>query len=792
MQIRLLLVCALLACGLPAQTQPPIRSWADAEKLETQLQTQPGDVEAHTQLVRFYAYPPHDHAEDAKAPRLKHLLWFVDNHPESWVLAGAFGGLSPQALAEMDTAWKKVLAAPKPLFDSYYNAVMFYRAADPDRARQIADEGFGRYPGNQRISTAKGSLMADAIAGVKTFDQYGRASAFDDTQPRSAQAGLDRKELESSDNVGLVEGAANALVQDIEPLHARRMNNQVQELEDLIGQLYHRVDVLDPNSARWKVGLINASRTFANTVDTPAKKIALLEKGAAASGNANAKVLLAPDLAEQYLAVGDNAKAAEAANQMLTGDQNQSNPNAGYNVLTGNLLLGRVALAKGDTKEAARRLLAAGHAPASTQLANMGPVDWHLPEGLLTAGERDAVLSYLELLRGIWPNGSGRLAGWISTMQSGGIPVFTVAAGAFSKDRFIGRAAPEIRLKDLKGAEVSLADFKGKVVLVDFWATWCAPCRQEMPEFQNIARELAADVVVLAVDVDEPLDTVAEYIQKEKFTFPVLLGKDTGVVERYSVSGYPTTLAIDKNGLVVDAMVGSNSGGLRPMIEKARAGAPAPALGSTPPPAVTSTRAPAPPSVSGTAEDFYRDAVRQHASKDYAGAIESLNRALDLRPDWVLAFATRADDHAHARQFDEALADYNRAIQLDPKRGASFNGRGLAYSNSQRHEQAIPDYTRALELEPAAASYNNRGWAYLETGKLDEALADLNKALEMSPAYTTALFNRAHLFEKRLEFAKAIADYDSILHIEPSNSSAERQKVTDVRRMEERGGGGDH
>jgi thiol-disulfide isomerase/thioredoxin len=81
--------------------------------------------------------------------------------------------------------------------------------------------------------------------------------------------------------------------------------------------------------------------------------------------------------------------------------------------------------------------------------------------------------------------------------------------GFAQESHYVGNPAPEFRLKNLKGDEVALADFKGKVVLVDFWATWCGPCREEMPAFEKIHRD--RDVVVLAVDANEPLETVAPF-----------------------------------------------------------------------------------------------------------------------------------------------------------------------------------------------------------------------------------------------------------------------------------------
>ena len=800
MLTRLLLVCSLAAALLCAQNPPPIRSWAEAEKLEAELDSHSDDMNIRAGLLRYYTQqgmsrqPPNQ----VKPLRRKHILWFIEHHPEQSVLgensgimdASGYPSADPEGYAECSAAWQKVLAAPKPLFDTFANAIAFYRTADPARARRIAKDGLKRYPGNARISLKMGMLMAYAIEGVKTVDLNGNAASFDEAQTKSRQAEHDRKALETSGDTNLIQGAASALQQQIYPLNSRHLTAPLQNVEELIVHLYEHANEIDPNMGRWKLSLMTAYLRFASVTAAPTEKIAFLEKARAAAPNPSARISVLPELSRQYLTAGNTAKAAEAANELLNADQDTLNRN-GIAVFTAHTVLGRIALRQGDAKEAARHLLAAGRAPSTEQLSSYGPGDWSLAEELLAAGDRDSVLAYLDLLRGLWKNDNGRLDNWASTIRSGGTPKFD--PNAFPTGLYVGRPAPEFQLKDLHGAEVALADFKGKVVLLDFWATWCGPCRQEMPEFQRIHRELAAkDVVVLALDVDEPLETVVEYMDKEKFTFPVLLANGASVMNRYSVHAYPTTFAIDKNGLVADVVVGGGSESasrLQALIGKARAGA-SPGLppippASAPPSAVSSARGPAPATPSATAEDFYRDAVRQHDSKDYAGAIQSLDRALELRPDWLLGIATRADNLYHAKLYAEAVAGFDRAIQLDPKRAASYDGRGLAYSNSGRHAQAIPDYTRAIELLPGLASaYNNRGWAYLETGHLDEALADLNKALDLNPAYTTALFNRAHLFERREEYAKAIADFDAVLHVEPANTPAAYQKTVDLRRLQ--------
>lgn len=106
-----------------------------------------------------------------------------------------------------------------------------------------------------------------------------------------------------------------------------------------------------------------------------------------------------------------------------------------------------------------------------------------------------------------------------------------------------------VYLKNLAGEEVSLEDYRGKIVFLNFWATWCQYCRAEMPDVQKLHEEYE-DVVVLAVDVREEQDVVEEYIDEGGYTFQVLMDTTGEVSEYYYVSGLPTTYTIRADGSI--------------------------------------------------------------------------------------------------------------------------------------------------------------------------------------------------------------------------------------------------
>lgn len=177
-----------------------------------------------------------------------------------------------------------------------------------------------------------------------------------------------------------------------------------------------------------------------------------------------------------------------------------------------------------------------------------------------TGAEAQATIAALMAAAGVEGGGSGTTVVDVppAAPDSGGLSVGLVEPGMAS----LGEPAPPFSLAGpAAGSTVSLADHAGKGILLNFWATWCVPCRVEMPFLQALHDQHAAsgELAVVAIDVDEPAEVVAPYLAELGLTFPVGLDVDGRVADQYRIGTYPTTYLIGRDGRVMSIKRGAYS-----------------------------------------------------------------------------------------------------------------------------------------------------------------------------------------------------------------------------------------
>lgn len=128
-----------------------------------------------------------------------------------------------------------------------------------------------------------------------------------------------------------------------------------------------------------------------------------------------------------------------------------------------------------------------------------------------------------------------------------------------------GAKVPNFTLLNMQDEKVSLQDFKGQIVILNFWATWCPPCRQEMPEFNKMDAELrkSGEAVLLTINLTdgqrETKAKVSQFMASNKYGFRVLLDSEGKAASIFNIRGIPTTVIIDRNGALYEQIVGATT-----------------------------------------------------------------------------------------------------------------------------------------------------------------------------------------------------------------------------------------
>ncbi len=142
----------------------------------------------------------------------------------------------------------------------------------------------------------------------------------------------------------------------------------------------------------------------------------------------------------------------------------------------------------------------------------------------------------------------------------------------FEVDGLVNAKAPDFTLKDMQGRNVTLSSLKGKAVILNFWATWCPPCKAEMPSLNKLYLELRGrGLEVIAVSTDSSLMHVKDYLAKARLDFTIVHDEKRSVLKQYKVFSMPTTFLINREGVIAERIFGEEEwtdADIRKRIEK--------------------------------------------------------------------------------------------------------------------------------------------------------------------------------------------------------------------------------
>ena len=145
----------------------------------------------------------------------------------------------------------------------------------------------------------------------------------------------------------------------------------------------------------------------------------------------------------------------------------------------------------------------------------------------------------------------------LKTLAAALIALSLAGCGELSEKATVGLTAPDFTLVDLQGKTWKLSDLRGQVVLVNFWATWCPPCLEEMPSMEKLYRSMSPDSfkMVATLYKDEP-EAAQRLVSSKGYTFPVLLDPDEKTGQAYGLTGVPETFIIDRIGVLRKKFIG--------------------------------------------------------------------------------------------------------------------------------------------------------------------------------------------------------------------------------------------
>lgn len=346
----------------------------------------------------------------------------------------------------------------------------------------------------------------------------------------------------------------------------------------------------------------------------------------------------------------------------------------------------------------------------------------------------------------------------------------------------IGQPAFDFSLNDRSGKRLTLSSHKGETVLLDFWTTWCPPCREELPIIDGIAKSFSdKTVVVLGINGGEDPEVVQRFLQTQALSYRNLLTYDDGsVLERYEVHSFPFVVLIDRNGIVAEAgnyaakdLRAAMNDKLNNLLRADYVSPAAPDNEKPLPGIIRPTPIPEIASAPRTAEDFFLLATLDLRMNRREEALKNVNTCLSQREDWVPALRLRARVYSAQAKWDYAIADYNRILSKSPNESDIYGLRAALLFNMNKPGKARADLEQQTRLDPG----NAQAWMgltnlYLSDNQPGPAGKAVEQAIKLAPDNIMVYKLRARVEKEKSDWKAELADLDRMLILEPNNNWA--------------------